>query len=203
MESGKGKILITLGVLALLAGTALGTTLFLSEKQKTLASSTEKQQATTLLKASMTQGQTNDKSLLHIDTSQVQNCNASIALDEKALLSLPQQRFKTRHTWSDTAQEFSGPLLSDVLNLACHNVTRLMLKAINDYSIEMDFNEMRNYQPIVAITVDGKRLSVRHKGPLWVMMPLDRFDELPPRSMDDMLIWQLSDISIIAANEST
>ena len=144
----------------------------------------------------------NDRKLLTISTAQTEQCNGDITLDGKTLLALPQQHFTTRHTWSEQAEEFSGPLLQDVLNLACPNtkVSRLTLTAINDYSVEMDFNKLQAYKPIVAHSVNGQRLSVRNKGPLWVMLPLDEFNELPPRSLDDMMIWQLSNISILSAN---
>lgn len=203
MKIKKGTTLVALGALTLLTATAISAKFFLSEPQQAANSSAKPPApAAKILKAS-TSGSQIAGNLLTINTGQLKHCNDNITLDEQALLSLPQQQFKTTHTWSENAEEFSGPLLNDVLNLACPDVAHLMLTAINDYSIEMNFNEMRNYKPIVALSVNGQRLSIRNKGPLWVMMPLDQFTELPPRSLDDMLIWQLSDITVLSTNEAS
>ena len=202
MKIRKSLIFTALGGVAVLAATADGIQTLFSEQQNHLVA--EDNPSGKLMHAAIKSSRpaNNDRKLLTISTAQTEQCNGDITLDGKTLLALPQQHFTTKHTWSEQAEEFSGPLLQDVLNLACPNtkVSRLTLTAINDYSVEMDFNKLQAYKPIVAHSVNGQRLSVRNKGPLWVMLPLDEFNELPPRSFDDMMIWQLSNISILSAN---
>ncbi len=205
MKHKKNLIITAIGAIAVLGTTAGGIQLLFS-KGKTNSAGNERAPAN-LMHASIGNRQAADASnkLLNINTAQASQCNGDIALDAKALLALPQQRFATKHTWAEQAETFSGPLLQDVLSMACPNtqISRLMLRAINDYSVEMDFNKIRHYKPIIALSVNGKRLSVRNKGPLWIMLPIDEFTELPPRSLDDIMIWQLSDISILSTNEPT
>ena len=138
--------------------------------------------------------------LLNIQAANNSGCNNTIELNDEKLLALPQQQFVTHHSWSSEAESFSGPLLQDVLATTCNNTKKLKLTALNDYAIDMDFTEVKKYQPIVALSVNGKRLSVREKGPLWVMLPLDDH-KLNDQSMDGMMIWQLSDITILQADD--
>ena len=141
-----------------------------------------------------------EDTLLSIQALKNSGCDRAVQLNSEALLALPQQQFVTHHSWSDKAETFRGPLLQDVLNTACENSEKIKLTALNDYAIDMDFNEVKKYQPIVALSVDGKRLSVREKGPLWVMLPLDKHN-IKDRSLDGIMIWQLSDIEILKAND--
>lgn len=206
MKPGKKTLFIAIGAAAVLAVTAVGIHQLMSGQQKKITASKAPPPATNLLKASINNVQTNKarpgtgQPLLRISTNQLQQCKGDISLSEKALLSLPQQSFKTKHSWSENAEIFSGPLLKDVLNLACQNTSQLMLRAINDYTVKMDFNEIRQYKPIVALSVNHQRLSIRNKGPLWIMMPIDEFQD-PPSNLNEKMIWQLSDISILSTNE--
>ena len=138
--------------------------------------------------------------LLSIQALANSGCESAVQLNSTELLALPQQKFVTHHSWSDKAETFSGPLLQDVLNTTCNNSEKIKLTALNDYAIDMDFNEVKKYQPIIALSVNGKRLSVREKGPLWVMLPLDEH-KITDRSLDGIMIWQLSDIEILKAND--
>ena len=138
--------------------------------------------------------------LLSIQSVKNSGCKSTTQLSDAQLLALPQQQFVTHHSWSDDAESFSGPLLQDVLDTTCNNAEKIKLTALNDYAIDMDFSEVKKYQPIVALSVNGKRLSVREKGPLWVMLPLDEH-KISDRSLDGIMIWQLSDITILKTND--
>ncbi len=138
--------------------------------------------------------------LLSIQAIENSGCDKANQLNDDKLLALPQQEFVTHHSWSDKAESFKGPLLRDVLNTTCRNTKKIKLTALNDYAVDMDFSKLEKYQPILAMSVNGKRLSIREKGPLWIMMPLDKYKEIEASSMDGVMIWQLSDIKILKAD---
>lgn len=140
--------------------------------------------------------------LLSIQAIANSGCDNAIQLNDDKLSALPQQEFVTHHSWSDKAESFKGPLLSDVLNTTCSNTKKIKLTALNDYAVDMDFSKLEKYQPIVAMSVNGKRLSIREKGPLWIMVPLDKYKDIEERSMDGIMIWQLSDIKILKADDN-
>ena len=138
----------------------------------------------------------NDDTVLMIQAAANSGCAQTVQLTESSLLELPQQQFKTHHSWTKEAETFSGPLLEDVLKLVCGEATKINLKALNDYSIDVDFTVAKSLKPIVAHSVNGSRLSVRDKGPLWIMVPSDELNVVS-KELDGMLIWQLSDIIVI------
>lgn len=140
-----------------------------------------------------------DDALLKILAEAETGCPETFALSDVSLLALPQQTFKTHHTWSKVADEFSGPLLADVLDQVCPKASKLKLKAINDYQVDLDFNKIKQYEPILALSVNGERLTVRNKGPIWVMIPFDKYTSVPERSLDEALVWQLSSINVLEA----
>ena len=137
-----------------------------------------------------------DDTMLMIQSTASSGCNKTVQLTESQLLALPQQQFKTQHSWSQEAETFSGPLLEDVIKVACGEATKINMRALNDYAIEVDFKVAKTLKPIVAHSVNGTRLSVREKGPLWVMVPSDDL-QVSSKEIDGMLIWQLSDIVVM------
>ncbi|WP_020559908.1 hypothetical protein [Thiofilum flexile] len=135
--------------------------------------------------------------LLEVLGSKDSGCPPDTVLNEQQLLNLPQQTFKTSHTWSKEPQTFSGPLLEDVLKYVCPDkkFIKLHLRALDGYAIDLNFPAVQKYRPIVALTVNGEGMKIRDKGHLWVMAPLDDFN-IPERSLDELLIWQLNQISV-------
>ncbi|RVU82826.1 hypothetical protein EOL70_19990 [Leucothrix sargassi] len=134
--------------------------------------------------------------VLMIQATANSGCGKTVQLSETSLLALPQQQFTTHHSWAEEAQTFTGPLLEDVLKVACSEASKINLKALNDYSIDVDFAYAKSLKPIVAHSINGSRLSVRNKGPLWLMVPSDDL-KIVSKELDGMLIWQLSDIVVI------
>jgi len=195
MQITQRRINLVILILLIIAITSILSTHFMLQPSEPIVTSTKEPVKVATQKK--------EDTILSILTAKESGCHTShIQLNETALMALPQQEFTTNHTWSETADTFRGPLLKDVLELACNNTQTLNLKAINDYSIRMDFTMAQPLEPIVAHTVNGKRLSVREKGPLWVMISTDQH-KVAPKSLDAMMIWQLSDITILNADEAS
>lgn len=140
-----------------------------------------------------------DKVLI-VNTDPNTTCGAKeLIFSAKQLQELPQKTFKTQHTWAGVAQEFSGPLLADVLKLACPTARDIYLRSLDQYSVMINFSKVAKYDAILALSVDGKPLAIRDKGPLWLMVNTDAYD-LPIRSLDNMLVWQLYYIRILTSD---
>lgn len=118
----------------------------------------------------------------------------SLTLQE--LDALPQVTFNTTTIWTDDNVAFQGPSLHDVLVASGMTGQELTLTALNDYAIEMPApNDGASY-PIVATRMNGEAMSVRDKGPFWIVYPYDsdllfRSEEIYSRS-----IWQLDKIQV-------
>lgn len=113
-----------------------------------------------------------------------------------ALESLPQHTIRTKTPWTDGTPEFSGPLLSDVLNAAGKRGRILRCLALNDYAVDIPIEDIEEYKVILAMKQDGKVMSTREKGPLWVIFPWSGNPSLWTESYFSRSIWQLKEIEL-------
>ena len=113
-------------------------------------------------------------------TGRVANRNAgdAAAFDMAMLEALPQHEIVAPTPWFDEPRRFGGPLLRDVLAAAGATGTTLKASALNNYRVEIPFDDAVRHDVVLARLLDGKPMSVREKGPLFVMYPFDRRPEL-------------------------
>jgi hypothetical protein len=122
--------------------------------------------------------------------------DATIEYDLAALEALPQTEFKTENSFIDDASVFSGPLLRDVLELSnLLNEDTITLRAANDYEITYPVSDATDYDVIIATQMDGDEMSVREKGPLWVIYPISDLPDVNDHIFKSRQIWQLVEIS--------
>ena len=113
-----------------------------------------------------------------------------------ALEAMDNESFTTETIWLDGPVEFSGVPLSHLIQNAGLEGETLKLVALNDYAIEIPVDEITPDYPIVATRINGERMSVRDKGPLWVVYPYDSDDEFQTEVIYSRSIWQLSEITL-------
>jgi hypothetical protein len=116
--------------------------------------------------------------------------------DAATLDAMPQRTLKTRTPWYPHAVEFSGPLLQDVLRRAGAKGVALRITALNDYGVNVPFSDAADHGAILARRVDGKVLSIREKGPLFLMYPFDEKPELKRDEIYSRAIWQINRIVV-------
>lgn len=124
------------------------------------------------------------------------NVDGEAHFDIEMLDRLPQHRIRTSTLWTSGVKDFTGPLLIDLLQQAGVTEGTLTLIALNDYRISIPFADLKNYPVIIATRQDGVRLTVRSRGPLWVMYPWDDFPELNSETYISRSIWQLRKIVV-------
>jgi hypothetical protein len=110
------------------------------------------------------------------------------------LRALPRTMITTTTEFTDGPTQFAGPLARDVLTPP-DGATVAVMRAINDYSVEIPLDDFRRFDVVLAIEVNGKTMSRRDKGPIWVMYPLDDHPELQSPIYINRLIWQLSSVA--------
>ncbi len=118
---------------------------------------------------------------------------AEARLSEADLLALPQVTIRTRTDYTDGVVEFIGPLARDaVAFIEIGTATTVHLVAANDYAIDITLSELFDYDVILAMQANGERLTMRDKGPIWIMYPLDDHEEMQDPVFNNRLIWQLT-----------
>lgn len=120
-----------------------------------------------------------------------------IQLTEEELLSMPQVTVRTSNEFTDGVVEYVGPLARDVVAaIGRDGAMTAHLVAANDYSVDIPIEEFFEYDVILAMTADGKRLSRRDKGPIWLMYPIDDHSKLQDPLYNVRLIWQVTTMEL-------
>jgi len=122
---------------------------------------------------------------------------AEVRFSEADLLSLPQVTIRTRTEFTDGVVEFVGPLARDAIAFLNAGAAKTVhLVAANDYAIDIPFSDLTDYDVILALQFNGERMTIRNKGPIWLMYPRDDHAELQDPMYNNRMIWQLTYIEL-------
>lgn len=113
------------------------------------------------------------------------------------LLALETIEVITENDYVEQKTTFMGPRLRDLLGPVLVPEDTIQVTALNDYKVAISAKEAIDYDVIVAVLQDGKLMSVRDKGPFWVIYPMSDHSELQDPGFNDRLIWQLSDVELL------
>ena len=122
-----------------------------------------------------------------------------VSVDRGDFQSLKTRTITTGTDWTDGEKTFKGPLVRDVLEFAGLKIgmpETVSAKAANDYSVEIPGEDFTKYDVILATEMDGKPLTLRDKGPLWIVYPRDDHAELDDPIFNARWIWQLVELGV-------
>ncbi len=117
--------------------------------------------------------------------------------DMEALVDLGQVEFSTTTIWTEGEQTFTGVPLSTFLASVGVAEGTLKATAINDYAVEVPIEDAVEDGPIIAYLSNGKPMSVREKGPLWIVYPYDSDPKYQTEVIYSRSIWQLDRLEAI------
>jgi hypothetical protein len=120
----------------------------------------------------------------------------SLAFTQAELDAMPQSEIKTNTPWYDGVHTFSGPKLSAVLELAVANGKTITAHALNDYSAELPVEDAAKFGVILAMRMDGELLSIRDKGPIFIIYPYDSAAELQHDVYYTRSVWQVDKLTL-------
>ncbi|MFT6090852.1 molybdopterin-dependent oxidoreductase [Sulfitobacter sp.] len=121
--------------------------------------------------------------------------SATYTLEE--LLAMPQTTVVTTNDYVDELTTFQGPSLRLVLEeMDVDQSANLKMVALNDFASQVPAEDAFTYDVILAVLRNGEEMSVREKGPIWVIYPMDDNPELQDDVYNGRLVWQLKSISV-------
>jgi len=123
------------------------------------------------------------------------------ALDRAGMAKLPQTEFTTRTIWTEGPQRFQGVSLATLLARHGLDPARLDLAAVNDYAVTLPADEIGPVYPVVAHTRNGAPMSLRGKGPFWLVWNYDGDRDFRRETVYMRSIWQLDRITVHPAAE--
>ncbi|MTI03336.1 oxidoreductase [Roseibium sp. RKSG952] len=118
--------------------------------------------------------------------------------DRKALEALPSKSIDTTTIWTEGTQSFEGVSLDVLLDHVQAEQGIIRAVALNDYAVTIPTSDATDVGPIVAYLRDGKAMSVRDKGPLWIIYPYDANEAYQSEEIYARSIWQLNRLEVVA-----
>jgi hypothetical protein len=122
------------------------------------------------------------------------------AFDMEDLKSMPVDTFETTTIWTEGVQTFEGVPLIAILDHVGATGDELRAVALNDYAVSIPVSDAVVDGPIIAYTQNGAEMSVRNKGPLWIVYPYDGNEVYKSEEYYSRSIWQLDRIEVISGN---
>ena len=113
------------------------------------------------------------------------------------LRAMPAVKFRTGTPWTDGAAEFEGVLLADLFKAVGASGKSIKAAALNDYIADVDTQTLVSSGAILAYRMNGADISVREKGPLWIMFPFDKNPELKSETIYSQSVWQLRKMTFL------
>lgn len=116
--------------------------------------------------------------------------------DHEMLEELESHELGTHTSVTDGPQHFEGFLMRDLLELVGAEGETVTAHALNDYVVDIPISDFKKFDVIVAMAMNGKPLTARDKGPLWIIYPRDDVSELQDIRYDYRWVWHLDSLRI-------
>ncbi len=129
----------------------------------------------------------------HIDCP---NAGITARLDREMLHAIGSQTITTATIWTDGQQRFTGLPIARLLDAVDARGETLVARAINDYAMRVPVDELIRDGAFLAFERNGRPMTVRDKGPLWIIYPWDENPDLRTEAIYARSIWQLEHIRI-------
>jgi hypothetical protein len=123
------------------------------------------------------------------------NAPGQARFDREMLEALGTTSITTGSAWADRAQVFEGIPLKAVLDRVGAKGALMIASALNDYSVTIPLEDLK-FSPLLATKVDGRILTIRDKGPLWIVYPRDQYEELLDIRYESRWVWQLNRLHV-------
>lgn len=120
-----------------------------------------------------------------------------VELSLEALDALEQHAFSTTTIWTDGETHFSGVSLKSLLAHMGAVEGKVEMVALNDYAVTIPIADLEDDAPIVATRMNGETMSVRDKGPYWVVYPFDSDPKYSTEVTYSRSVWQLNRLLIV------
>ena len=124
------------------------------------------------------------------------NTDGGAQFDLEMLQALPVREFTTTTIWTEGEHVFTGVALSELMDYVDAPEATLKATAVNDYAVDLPPSDLTSDGAMLAYLMDGKVMSLRDKGPLWVVYDYDGNADYRSEVTYSRSIWQLDRIVV-------
>ncbi|MEZ5668508.1 MAG: oxidoreductase [Alphaproteobacteria bacterium] len=115
----------------------------------------------------------------------------TVSLDLDQIESMGSTRLETTTVWTDGQQSFVGVTGADFVAAIGASGEAVLTHAINDYEVVIPFAVFAAETTLIAYRRNGEPMSVRDKGPLWIVFPFDADAMFQSDTYRSYAIWNL------------
>ncbi|WP_199925364.1 molybdopterin-dependent oxidoreductase [Neorhizobium sp. SOG26] len=126
----------------------------------------------------------------------VTNSGNEAILDRDMLEALGTEKIVTKTPWFDGVTEFSGVRLDKLMDLVGAHGQAVTAVALNNYVTTIPIEDFSRYQAILALKRDGRYMSIREKGPLFIIYPFDSDPALRTQTYFGRAAWQVAKLVV-------
>lgn len=124
------------------------------------------------------------------------NVGDTAQFDLAMLQALPSHEFQTDTIWTERTHTFTGVTLGTLMETVGAGGDTVRAVALNDYAVDIPMADAEDDSALVAYHMDGREMSVREKGPLWVVYPYASASRYRSEVIYSRSIWQLDRLEV-------
>ncbi|WP_298726825.1 molybdopterin-dependent oxidoreductase [uncultured Ferrovibrio sp.] len=118
------------------------------------------------------------------------------SFDRAMLEAIGTTEIVTMTPWFPDVMRFEGVLLRDLLDKVAAQGSSLHAVAHNDYAADIPVEDARRFDVILAMKANGRTLTLRDKGPLFIVYPFSSDKALRSDVMYYRSVWQLRSLEV-------
>jgi hypothetical protein len=136
--------------------------------------------------------------ILIVDGKITNSNDGSVAKFDRTILeSIGLASIETRTPWFNGIARFEGVPMDRLMQAVGSQGTNVVATALNDYQCKIPISDFTRFGVLLALKRDGKYMSVRDKGPLFIIYPFDANPELQNSTYTSRCAWQVQRITVI------
>lgn len=126
----------------------------------------------------------------------VTNKNDAAEFDRAMLEAIGVESFTTATPWYTGPVKFEGVPFKKLMEQVGASGQTLSVVALNDYTSEIPMEDLEKYNVLLALKVNGEYMSVRDKGPIFIIYPFDTDPDLQHQTYYGRSVWQVAKIIV-------
>ena len=115
----------------------------------------------------------------------------TITLSMAEIQALGRSEIETTTPWTDGVQHFAGVTGASLIKAVHARAGDATAIAVNNYQVVIPFAVLDSESTLIAYERNGKPMTVRDKGPLWIVFPFDTDAKYVTETYKSYAIWSL------------
>lgn len=124
------------------------------------------------------------------------NAGDQTEFDRNMLEELGLVDLTTRTPWTEGETNFRGIPMVRLLDLVGPRGVTIRASAANDYIADIPLSTLVDSDAFLAMSMNGKDLTLRDKGPLWIIFPWSDRPDLDRPEIHNYAVWQLLSLRV-------